>query len=99
MENLSRPFRRYGGSDFRALSSVRHLSCWDCEHLRVGNMPFRTCLKRPNKAIYGPGPADMEAEQEAKDNYKVGTVADRCRDFQVASEFGFLLPLNVVPEF
>ena len=94
--NWTRPFRRYGGADYRMLSSSEHLSCWDCEHIRVAGMPARMCVKHPRTHIYGPGPVDYEARNEG-DMGRQGSVADRCKDFNVASEFTILLPIDEEP--
>ena len=91
--NWTKPFRRYGGNDYRALSSISHLSCWDCEHIRVGTMFSRMCIKHRRKHIYTVGSIESEVIEENECGRK-GSVADRCRDFQVASEFTFLLPIR-----
>lgn len=85
-----RPFRRYGGKSYRALSSGKHRSCWDCEHLRVAGQPARRCELHQDKHIYSPMDVEREVIEEGDMGY-AGSVADRCNDFQVASEFGYLL--------
>lgn len=81
-----RPFRRYGGRDYRALSTAEHRSCRDCEHLRVAGQPARRCELYQDKHIYSPQSIDREVMEEG-DMGRAGSVADRCNDFQVASEF------------
>ena len=77
------------------LSSANHLSCWDCEHIRVAGMPARMCIKHSDKHIYSPRPVETEVLEEGIMG-KHGSVADRCGDFQVASEFPFLLVIDEV---
>lgn len=81
-----KPFGRHVGDRYRSLSSTAHLSCWDCEHVKVAGQPSRRCGKHPLVHIYSPMPADQEAEEEIESG-RAGTVADRCNDFAVASEF------------
>lgn len=92
-----RPFRRYGKMDYRALSTAEHRSCWDCEHLRVAGQPARRCELHKDKHIYSPMGVDMEVVEEG-DMGRSGSVADRCKDFQVALEFdSFLIVFNEMP--
>ena len=91
---ISRPYRNHRG-EFIALSLGNHLSCWDCEHLRVGAMPYRECIKHRNQHIYGCGPVKYEVQDEEEMN-RIGSVADRCKDFRVASEFRFLLVMDEI---
>ena len=88
-----RPFRRYGGSLYRALSSSGHRSCWDCDHLRVAGQTARRCELHPRKHIYSPMPAEMEVKEEREMGYE-GSVADRCGNFKVALEFSYLFVFN-----
>jgi len=45
-------------------SSPEHRSCLDCEHIRVGGMPSRACVKRPMVALWF-----MDAESELANGY------------------------------
>lgn len=69
--NLHKPYR------LQLFPEVNgHKSCWNCQHIRVGSFPYRTCLKHPEQHIW----SDPETEViEAKDNK---TIADQCVDFE-----------------
>jgi len=93
MAEWTRPFRKADGV-FKPLSSEGHLSCWDCEHIRVAGMPNRKCAIHSDIHIWSPGPMEIEVFEE-EDSGRKGSVADRCNDFQVASEFdGSLFPIH-----
>lgn len=83
--NDRRPSRIQWGW-FLKCSTLQHRSCWDCDHIRTRGQPNRSCVIFSERHIYGPGNADREAMDE-KDMGLVGTVADRCEKFKLASEF------------
>ena len=76
------------------MSTNRHRSCWDCDHLRVAGMPRRRCNLHREKHIWSCD-ADteaLEARNEARDLGEELTVADQCSDFRVAAQlFGVML--------
>ena len=88
-----RPNRQRPGGDYDVLSTAEHLSCWDCKHIRVAGFPARMCNRHPRMHIYGVGKVDYEVYNEGIMG-RHGSVADRCGDFRVASEFRFLLLLD-----
>ena len=94
-EKWKKPFRKVGLHADKALSSTQHLSCWDCEHIRISFFPERMCVKHPRTHVYGVGPVDIELREEM-DCGRDSTVADRCGDFQPDSDFAFLLPMREV---
>ncbi len=63
------------------LSKCEHKSCWNCEFIRVGNFPYRTCAVYPDKYICA-GDPDTEY-------IEIGySTADSCSSFKFDGKTG-----------
>lgn len=73
---MSRPWSEHIGG--RPRMSINTLSCWDCEHVRIGRMFHRNCVEHPELHIW----SDVETEIAECGR----TVASECLEFQLATE-------------
>jgi len=82
----TRPFRKGYSPDspVHTFTTNDHLSCWDCENIRVGGQPNRMCVVFPEKHVWA-GYADNEAMELGGK-----TQADECSEFGICFEYCYL---------